>query len=184
VGGRCLDCEAKTQRQGRSGPHPKRCDPCSLSFKRARCRAATAAYRQRNPGIGKASYKVWYDRNAEKKRADALAWYWGNVERAKITNSTWYRDNGDKSRAKSQRRRAVKRGAEAETFLPAEIYERDAWACQLCGEPVDPVLPHPDLMSASLDHRIPLIAGGPHTRANVQLAHLVCNIEKGVRLPA
>jgi 5-methylcytosine-specific restriction endonuclease McrA len=37
-------------------------------------------------------------------------------------------------------------------------------------------------MSASVDHIIPLVLGGEHSMANVQAAHLVCNLRKGDRL--
>ena len=36
-------------------------------------------------------------------------------------------------------------------------------------------------MSASLDHVMPLIAGGQHTRHNTQIAHWICNVRKGAR---
>lgn len=42
------------------------------------------------------------------------------------------------------------------------------WRCALCGLPV----PNAE---ASIDHVIPIWAGGPHTWANVQLAHQYCN---------
>jgi 5-methylcytosine-specific restriction endonuclease McrA len=59
------------------------------------------------------------------------------------------------------------------------VFERDGWTCGLCSEPVDPALSWPDPQSASLDHVLPLSRGGSHTMANVQLAHLGCNVEKG-----
>ncbi|MEV6398476.1 HNH endonuclease [Streptomyces sp. NPDC051907] len=37
-------------------------------------------------------------------------------------------------------------------------------------------------MSASLDHIIPLARQGDHTRINVQLAHLLCNLRKSDKL--
>lgn len=84
----------------------------------------------------------------------------------------------DAARASYHRRRAIVRGAAAEKFKISEIYERDGWICQLCGEQVDPNLAYPDAMSASLDHVVPLSRGGAHVRTNVQLAHLICNIRK------
>jgi len=69
----------------------------------------------------------------------------------------------------------------SEKFDPLEVYERDRWICMLCGRQVDKDLRWPDEMSPSLDHNVPLVAGGMHTRANCQLAHLICNIRKGGR---
>ncbi|MSS84495.1 HNH endonuclease [Actinomycetaceae bacterium WB03_NA08] len=62
------------------------------------------------------------------------------------------------------------------------VFERDGWICQLCGGPVDPELKRPDVMSASLDHVVPLSLGGDHSMENSQLAHLSCNSAKGSRV--
>lgn len=66
----------------------------------------------------------------------------------------------------------------SESFLSAEVFERDGWICQLCYEPVDATLPWPHRMSKTLDHVLPVAKGGAHTRANTQLTHLTCNASK------
>jgi hypothetical protein len=71
--------------------------------------------------------------------------------------------------------------ATAEKFDPLEIYERDGWICQLCSRPVDSSLQWPDLWCASLDHVLPLVARGQHSRGNTQLAHWLCNVRKGAQ---
>lgn len=76
-------------------------------------------------------------------------------------------------------RRVRLEGATVERFDPREIYERDAWKCQLCDQPIDSSLVWPQFMSASLDHVIPLAANGEHSRANTQAAHWLCNVRKG-----
>lgn len=53
--------------------------------------------------------------------------------------------------------------------------------CYLCGETIDYNLKYPDPMSQSLDHVVPLIAGGSHTRDNLAYTHLRCNVRKGAR---
>jgi hypothetical protein len=60
------------------------------------------------------------------------------------------------------------------------VYERDAWVCGICEEPVDPTLVYPDAWSASLDHVRPMNRQslGSHTYANVQCSHLACNMAK------
>jgi predicted nucleic acid-binding Zn ribbon protein len=98
----------------------------------------------------------------------------------------WSSNNPDRvnehGRASSQRRRARLAAAVTESFRHREIFERDGWTCQLCQEPVDPKAQHPDPRSGSLDHVVPLAKGGHHTRANVQLAHLICNLRKADKL--
>lgn len=86
------------------------------------------------------------------------------------------------SREKQRRRRAQKRAAVAEKFTDIEIYERDGWRCGVCRRAVNRRLAWPHPMSASLDHIIPISEeGSSHTRANVRLAHLGCNVARGNR---
>lgn len=129
---------------------------------------------------------------AERKHAHYLAtreahhertrrWKLDNPGRVAQANRRWRRANLDRHREGERRRTALKRGATVRRIDYASIYERDAWTCQLCEAPVDPSLRHPDPMSASIDHIVPLALGGAHVRENVQLAHLRCNISKGAR---
>jgi 5-methylcytosine-specific restriction endonuclease McrA len=83
-----------------------------------------------------------------------------------------------------QNRRARLRGATIESFGRKEIFERDGWICGICADPIDPDLKLPNTMSASVDHIIPIARGGAHERANVQAAHLKCNVIKGDKMPA
>lgn len=72
-------------------------------------------------------------------------------------------------------------GVESEPYTHGEIAQRDGWRCQLCRKPVNPRKRFPDQMSASIDHIVPISQGGTDVRANVQLAHLFCNMSKGNR---
>lgn len=81
-----------------------------------------------------------------------------------------------------QKRRARLRNNEYEPFDRNEIFDRDSWVCGLCDEAIDPSLTWPAPGSVSLDHVIPVSLGGPHTRDNVQAAHLGCNVIKGNRV--
>jgi 5-methylcytosine-specific restriction endonuclease McrA len=108
--------------------------------------------------------------------------HWRRVARAEGRESAPVWD--ERRRENYQRRRALKRGADAEQITNVEVFERDGWVCGLCFEPVDRAVLWPDPLSASLDHILPLSRGGSHTLANVQLAHLGCNVEKGARVAA
>lgn len=81
--------------------------------------------------------------------------------------------------AQYHRRRARIKGAYVENVNPIEVMARDNWTCHLCGDriPKRHKFPHP--MSASIDHVIPLAAGGMHSYSNVKAAHLGCNCKKG-----
>lgn len=85
-------------------------------------------------------------------------------------------------KANYQKRRAQKLNLPADNIRPADVYERDEWACGICSAPVDRNLAYPDPMSPSLDHILPLSLGGHHVMANVTLAHLSCNVQKGNRV--
>lgn len=79
-------------------------------------------------------------------------------------------------------RRALKLATQADPIDSADVFERDGWRCGVCGGDVDPLLRHPDPLSASLDHVVPLSRGGTHTLDNVRCAHLRCNVRKNARL--
>lgn len=79
-----------------------------------------------------------------------------------------------------RRRRARLARAQSEPYSLAEIASRDRYRCGLCRRKVSMGLGYPDRRSASVDHLVPLSEGGNDTRANVQLAHLGCNLRKGV----
>lgn len=79
--------------------------------------------------------------------------------------------------------RARSAGVPYEPVDRRRVFVRDGWCCGVCGGAVDPELTHPDPLSASLDHIVPISLGGPHLYSNVQCAHLKCNIDKGATLP-
>lgn len=93
-------------------------------------------------------------------------------------------DEEFRARTKTQRkaslikRRKLLPGVDCEVFDYQEIFKRDGWICQLCFDPVDPEFKAPHRWSATLDHIKPLSKGGPHTKANSQLAHYSCNCSK------
>ena len=76
-------------------------------------------------------------------------------------------------------RRARLAGVQRESYTTAEVAARDDHLCGLCGGRVDMALRFPNRMSASVDHILPLSLGGNDMLANVQLAHLGCNLRKG-----
>ncbi|MFF0736896.1 HNH endonuclease [Streptomyces chartreusis] len=84
--------------------------------------------------------------------------------------------------ADARRRMLIQQADQGERFAPKDVYDRDDWTCGLCQLPVDPGLPWPHPMSASVDHILPLPQGGSHTLANVQCAHLSCNSRKSDRV--
>lgn len=83
--------------------------------------------------------------------------------------------------------RARKYGCE---YVPGitlkKLVKRDGLRCRICGGMCDwndcSWTGYSGPMYPSVDHIIPLAKGGPHTWENVQVAHLMCNSEKGDKL--
>lgn len=85
-----------------------------------------------------------------------------------------------KSRERRKRRIATL-GVATEIYSLAEVAQRDRHRCGLCGRKVNMKLVVPHAKAPTIDHIIPLAGGGDDTRANVQLAHFICNSIKGDR---
>ncbi|WP_366942314.1 HNH endonuclease signature motif containing protein [Amycolatopsis sp.] len=84
-------------------------------------------------------------------------------------------------RARNSRRRAREHRAEAESYSRYAIFVRDDWRCHICRLKVvrSAVVPH--AMAPTIDHLLPLVAGGADSPANVATAHFLCNSIKGDR---
>lgn len=63
-----------------------------------------------------------------------------------------------------------------------EIYQRDKFTCHICGAPIDMDAIAPLPYSPSIDHVIPIKAGGADADYNVKAAHFICNSVKSDRL--
>ncbi len=79
---------------------------------------------------------------------------------------------------KTLARRARKKAVYVEDVVPAVVFERDNWTCYLCDQPVDKSLSGRHQMGPTVDHVVPISLGGPHSYANVRLAHFSCNSRK------
>lgn len=145
-----------------------------------------AAWYQRNDEMLRQRAIEWNAANPELKSAASRLYYENNRERSYMMSEAWRAANPEKARDiarnVSARRRARLRGATLEDFSLAEIWERDEGICWLCETAIDPLIRWPDPMSISLEHKVPISLGGPHSRANCALAHLVCNLFKGSKL--
>lgn len=85
--------------------------------------------------------------------------------------------NPDRNRRKNQKRKNHRAGV----YSMAEVAERDGGRCHLCRKRVDMTLSGNDRMGPTIDHLIPVSAGGDDVITNVRLAHRSCNCSRGAR---
>lgn len=150
----------------------------NLEKARDRDRRYTAAHTEAN----RERAKAWGRANPTRAHQRVKNWVEQNPEQRRRNSSKHRRANLATYAAHRQTRRTRQRAAFVEFVDHPTVFERDGWICGLCGGPVDRGLraPHPE--SPSLDHVLPITAGGEHSYQNVQLAHFGCNSRKGARL--
>lgn len=90
----------------------------------------------------------------------------------------YYQANSDNFKLRNKKRRALKLGVNHEPYSNNYVFERDNWICGICGRKINKRLKHPNPLSPSVDHIIPLTKGGNDSLINVQAAHLRCNLGK------
>lgn len=167
--------------------HINQCKRCIADRSKARYAANPEKYRARQ--------RQWAQANPDYVKAmndKFSAIYSADEEhraRARERTKEWQAANPEHSRELKRRgqarRRARIRGAGVEPYAEHEIFERDGWTCQLCGDQIDPAIDspyHPE--RRSIDHVLPIAKGGADTPENVQATHLGCNWRKNARLAA
>ena len=89
----------------------------------------------------------------------------------------------ERRRGHWRRKNAVRRGAKmkGEKFTLEEVGDRDGWRCHLCSKRVNPTIANPDPRAPTIDHLIPVAAGGVDELSNVALAHRSCNCSRGAK---
>lgn len=86
-------------------------------------------------------------------------------------------------RTNSARRRALGVSAKITKGQRWQVFERDNWTCQICGDPINRTPTSPTAPDAAcIDHRLPLARGGSHGLSNWQTAHQYCNSVKGSKI--
>jgi hypothetical protein len=173
------DCgkELPERARGARGPAKKYCN--------GSCKAR--ASRLRDPERA-ARWRATVAKNKLKPKVELLCAYCREMYEAARKDSRHCGKPNCKRRYRNVRmayynslRRAQLRVQTIDSFRTIDVYNRDGWICQLCQDPVDHTLEFPDPMSASLDHKKPLIKGGEHSVYNCQQAHLRCNQKKATK---
>jgi hypothetical protein len=152
----CVDCRRK-----RAGYRPRRSDWRPVV---ATCPTCGESFKQQRYGQKYCTTRCRWRRQRRAFSDDA-------IERRKQYDRA-------RNRNKLHRRRVRDKGVAAESYTLAEIAKRDRYRCGLCRKRVamTKAMPHPK--APTIDHIVPLAAGGDNTKANVQLAHFRCNSKK------
>lgn len=182
----CVDCGSTGEQQGR-GRRRLRCEPCRKARQAAldSQRDWTARRLPPLPTVACAGCGTEYRPRRRDQR-------WCSKKCRNAHYNAQFRETGGLSpearerqrmywQAKCRRRRAAKRGGRSEPYTLGEIAERDGFCCALCGDLVPMDVKVPEASAPTIDHIVPVSRGGDDTKANVQLAHFLCNSIKGPR---
>ena len=121
----------------------------------------------------------YYQRNKAKYKERGRKFQVANPEKCRQYVRDYYYRNQEKIQskmcAKYHERQARKKGQRYDRGITREaLMSRDKYICGICEGKVV-------WGDESVDHIIPVSKNGRHVWANVQLAHLTCNISKGDR---
>jgi|SRR5690606_28541254 len=136
----------------------------------------------------KLSQSEWVSRNREKVRrgvnARRAAWSPEQRAAANAASAAWKRANPEKVRDYVHRRRAAKAATECGPIDYGALWDECSGSCPDCGTLIDRRAPWGSAEFASLDHIVPLSAGGPHAQHNLRYTCLPCNLRKSAKVPA
>ena len=147
----CRDCDGEFQP---TGTHAFYCEPCRKEHEALQRKANRAK-----------------PENIEKAKARL---------RKRLATDQEYRDKYYSAlRQRKTRRRNRLLRIESQPYRPVQIYERDGWRCHLCQGRIKKgvVVPHP--LAPTIDHLVPISAGGADAPSNVRAAHFLCNARRG-----
>lgn len=183
---RCTECGCKTGWfAGRADE--AMCRPCrAQAMRAASLRLALCAYCGCEfESVRLAAGRGGWTEHCSKSCARSREYSDGKLPQIKLRQEPVVCGNADAESAAdaAERRRLRMRSVAREPYSLSLIAERDRSSCGICGGVVDMGLRHPDRLSPSIDHVVPIARGGDDTVANVQLAHLICNIRKRDDLP-
>lgn len=112
-------------------------------------------------------------KHPEKQRALARRFYANNPEKFREWQRCWQAKNLEQSKALNHRRRARKKAAGG-TFTAADVkwlLAKQNNKCAVCSTDIT--------NKRHIDHKVPLVRGGPNTPGNLQLLCPTCNCSKG-----
>ena len=120
-------------------------------------------------------HKTYYLAHKEEIAEYDREHYLANAKELTKQQRAYRRKNLEKYRFYSRKRRALKLGNSHKPYTDIYVFERDNWICGICGRRINKRLKHPNPLSKSIDHIIPISKGGADAPINLQATHLRCN---------
>lgn len=175
----------------------KKCTKCGQAGefrdKRNVCKACERAsarrYRDANPEKSKATLKRYREANKEKRNMQSQKWHDANPEKAKDLDKRWRGANPQKRKAIDMRWRKKhpdKRNAYRHAYVARKRggggrYTAQEWKdlCERCGNKC--LCCGKEKIKLTVDHVVPLIAGGKNVIENIQPLCRSCNSRKGIK---
>lgn len=143
-------------------------------------RGYSCVYRETHRDEECARVRAYYEIHQEEIITRHKAYNNAHREECRVYSRAWRAAHLQQDAEKTRRRRALKLGATIGPIDLEAIRVRDKMRCCICGKKVDEKLKHPHPDSLSFDHSWPLGLHGPHSQENQRVAHLHCNVERGI----
>lgn len=148
----------------------------SLAYSRAhpdRMKASAYKWRAKNPDKAREINLRWLAKpgSKEKARSAVKAWSEANPEKLKTASRNWHTENQHYWRLRAEAFSKVLADFTFEQWL--EVQEENGYRCAYCLS---------SEVKLTMDHVIPILRGGQHTRDNIVPACKPCNSKKKDRL--
>lgn len=161
---RCREVKALTEftvNRGKPGGHGWYCLPCNREFQ--------SAWRKSEAGraSNRRSQQAYVARNREKVVEFRRAWRHRNPDKVRAMEARYKERHPEKVKAKDDRHNENR-----QYKFRYPVYERDRGICHICKKKVP-------REAFTVDHLIPVSAGGLTTFENLAVAHPSCNYRRG-----
>lgn len=183
----CVSCGTSFLKVAASGPTPKYCSECASRRGRKPVyrgiRACLCCGVPVEPGSGSRPRR-FCSSNCSSLHARSGGESRGIIDCARCSSPIDLRErvNGRLRPKSTLMCEHCRRAPKYYELSAQQLAERDGFGCGICGKVVDFSIPCPADMSPSVDHIIPWSRNGSHRAMNLQLAHRICNVRKGIAM--